>query len=204
MGYFQKLGFTKEILLEREKWSGYIKEYDGGTLMESLLAGGALPAATFPATIKRQREAVETKIKELTNSHVVHPGLSAFRDAPGRAMRPGGTLPPVPLEAIPGLAAAGWTPMPMRFRLVAPGCGTGAPTRENLHRFMRHVHAAVCEHADSWPFSEPVDGEEVTDYYDIVKEPIDLKMILERIESGDYYITLEVRAGTPCRARALR
>lgn len=25
MGYFQKQGFTKEIILEREKWSQYIK-----------------------------------------------------------------------------------------------------------------------------------------------------------------------------------
>lgn len=29
MGYFQKQGFTKEILLEREKWGGYIKARPG-------------------------------------------------------------------------------------------------------------------------------------------------------------------------------
>ena len=31
------------------------------------------------------------------------------------------------------------------------------------------------------------------DYCEVVKEPIDLQMILNRIDAGDYYITLEVR-----------
>ena len=35
VGYFQKQGFTKDVMMEREKWVGYIKEYDGGTIMES-------------------------------------------------------------------------------------------------------------------------------------------------------------------------
>ena len=60
VGYFQKQGFTKEILMEREKWSGYIKEYDGGTLMECLISGAVLPA-DFPRVIKLQREVVEVR-----------------------------------------------------------------------------------------------------------------------------------------------
>ena len=28
VGYFSKQGFTKDIVMEREKWVGYIKEYD--------------------------------------------------------------------------------------------------------------------------------------------------------------------------------
>ena len=46
----------------------------------------------------------------------------------------------------------------MRLRLVHPGCGNGMPTRENLHAFMRAVHTAVVDHADSWPFVEPVEA----------------------------------------------
>ena len=34
IGYFQKQGFTKYLTMPRERWVGYIKEYDGGTLME--------------------------------------------------------------------------------------------------------------------------------------------------------------------------
>ena len=37
VGYFSKQGFTKDIVMEREKWVGYIKEYDGGTIVECAL-----------------------------------------------------------------------------------------------------------------------------------------------------------------------
>lgn len=35
---------------------------------------------------------------------------------------------------------------------------------------------AVTEHADAWPFKEPVDAREVPDYYDIIKDPIGTKI----------------------------
>lgn len=28
------------------------------------------------------------------------------------------------------------------------------------------------DHVDAWPFKEPVDGREVPDYYDIIKDPM--------------------------------
>lgn len=34
VGYFKKQGFTKEISYPREKWVGYIKDYEGGTIMQ--------------------------------------------------------------------------------------------------------------------------------------------------------------------------
>jgi len=34
VGYFKKQGFTKEITYPRERWVGYIKDYEGGTIMQ--------------------------------------------------------------------------------------------------------------------------------------------------------------------------
>lgn len=34
IGYFKKQGFTKEISFDRERWVGYIKDYEGGTIMQ--------------------------------------------------------------------------------------------------------------------------------------------------------------------------
>jgi histone acetyltransferase len=34
IGYFKKQGFTKEITLEKSIWMGYIKDYEGGTIMQ--------------------------------------------------------------------------------------------------------------------------------------------------------------------------
>lgn len=33
-GYFKKQGFTTEITLDKRKWVGYIKDYEGGTIMQ--------------------------------------------------------------------------------------------------------------------------------------------------------------------------
>ena len=34
IGYFKKQAFTKEITLDKTIWMGYIKDYEGGTLMQ--------------------------------------------------------------------------------------------------------------------------------------------------------------------------
>jgi histone acetyltransferase len=35
IGYFKKQGFTTDITLEKALWMGYIKDYEGGTLMQA-------------------------------------------------------------------------------------------------------------------------------------------------------------------------
>lgn len=43
VGYFKKQGFTKEISYPRERWVGYIKDYEGGTIMQ----GRMLPKVKY-------------------------------------------------------------------------------------------------------------------------------------------------------------
>jgi hypothetical protein len=45
------------------------------------------------------------------------------------------------------------------------------------------LHAAIMDHPDAWPFLEAVDGREVTDYYEIIKDPVDLAMLKRRLVS---------------------
>jgi hypothetical protein len=49
-----------------------------------------------------------------------------------------------------------------------------------------HVWKSVSSHRSAWPFHEPVDTTVVVDYLDYIKEPIDLSLILKRIESAHY------------------
>ena len=84
-----------------------LQEYDGGTLMECILTARWPP--DFPAVIRAQREAVESKVKELTSSHIVYPGLAAFMPGgPNEKLREGKIRTPVSFEEIDGLKAAGW------------------------------------------------------------------------------------------------
>ena len=34
LGYFRRQGFSKEIRMPPERWTGCIKDYEGGTMME--------------------------------------------------------------------------------------------------------------------------------------------------------------------------
>ena len=187
VGYFQKQGFTKEIMLEREKWNGYIKEYDGGTIMECQL-DGQVSYVDFVNQIREQRKVVEAKVREMSTAHKVYPGLKEYFKPNAE-----GKYTPIDMKSIKGLKEAKWEhPGLPKFRLVHPGCGDGLPTKENLHKFMRAIVNIIQAHADVWPFSGPVNPVEVPDYYEVVKDPLDMELIQERVASGNYYVTLEM------------
>jgi len=75
VGYFKKQGFTKEITQGQDKWKGYIKDYEGGTLMECCILPN-IEYLQIPKMIHKQREAVYDKIKQISNSHIIRPGLN--------------------------------------------------------------------------------------------------------------------------------
>jgi histone acetyltransferase len=58
--------------------------------------------------------------------------------------------------------------------------------------FMEVMLNAVCGHDDSWPFHKPVDPSEAVDYYDLIKDPVDLSLVRTRLKAGGYYATLEM------------
>jgi histone acetyltransferase len=136
VGYFQKQGFTKDVMMEREKWVGYIKEYDGGTIMECSLSA-QVSYTEFPIMIRQQRKCVDEVVKTMSNAHVVYPGLKQFEQPPG----PGGVYKPIPVDRIKGVKEAGWTPPgPPKYRLVHPGCGDAGES-ESIHARAREFGA---------------------------------------------------------------
>lgn len=74
IGYFKKQGFTKEITLDKPIWMGYIKDYEGGTLMQCTM----LPKVRYldaGRMLGLQKAVILRRIKQLTHSDVVHPAL---------------------------------------------------------------------------------------------------------------------------------
>ncbi|CBI17923.3 unnamed protein product, partial [Vitis vinifera] len=228
VGYFIKQGFTKEISLEKDRWQGYIKDYDGGILMECKI-DPKLPYTDLSTMIRRQRQAIDEKIRQLSNCHIVYTGIDFQKNEVGIPRRI------IKVEEIPGLKEAGWTPDQYghsRFRTTSASADR-ASNRKSLTAFMRSllknfllfvlqglfynvsrlclfIMTEVCDltdlcltskellvslmhdHPDAWPFKEPVDARDVPDYYDIIKDPMDLKTMSKRVESEQYYITLEM------------
>ncbi|PRP85259.1 hypothetical protein PROFUN_07029 [Planoprotostelium fungivorum] len=173
IGYFKKQGFTKTITLEESKWKGYIKDYVGATLMECVIHPN-INYQTVPEMLKKQKKLYHDLINEIQPSkqHIVHKGgLEEFKDSRGI----------ICIHEVPGFKDSVWVPPP--------------PSPEELDRLfrdMREILVLMRDHPSSWPFHHPVDRNQVPDYEDHIKDPIDMEMIERRLKRGNYYITKEI------------
>ncbi|KAF9820264.1 hypothetical protein IEO21_01478 [Rhodonia placenta] len=171
VGYFRKQGFSKEITLDRSVWAGYIKDYEGGTIMQCTM----LPNVDYLRTreiVAQQREAILSKIREMSRSHIVYEGLPQFQEgAPG-----GVTVDP---KDVPGLRESGWTPS---MATSAPRLtGKGAE-----HALMTKLLSDLQGHTLAWPFQQPVNAEEVADYYEVIKQPMDFSTMEHKLDTNQY------------------
>ncbi|CBQ72364.1 Histone acetyltransferase [Sporisorium reilianum SRZ2] len=204
IGYFKKQGFTKEISLDRSIWVGYIKDYEGGTLMQCSM----VPRVKYLEVqdmLAAQKEAVLAKIRSISRSHVVHKGLQAMHDRDrliklkGLIENPDGTVAKperaakrdqhhgeedptatflVDPSEVPGLKESGWTPEMDEL--------SRRPKRGPHFAVMRHILVELNGHGSAWPFVNPVNGDEVTDYYDVIKNPMDLSTMEAKLENNQY------------------
>lgn len=177
-GYFKKQGFSDTITLPRNKWAGYIKDYDGATLMECHVHP-SLNYLTYGEALKTQRDTLERNVVEaLASGGKVYSGLSAFKSKRHKAS--------VDPESIPGVIEAGWDPE-------RDGQGGGPGIEEQkMERLLGELLARIKQHSYAWPFKEPVDPDEVQDYYEVIKDPVDLQMIEKRLASKNYYVTVAI------------
>lgn len=167
IGYFQKQGFTKEITLPKSAWMGYIKDYEGGTLMQCTM----LPRIRYLEAgrmLQKQKETVQAKIRSLSKSHIIHQPPQQWAN---------GVTPIDPLS-IPAIRASGWSPEMDEL--------AREPRRTPQFREFRHFLYRIQEHSQAWPFLKPVDKDEVPDYYKVITSPMDLSTMEERLEQGFY------------------
>ncbi|XP_006460787.1 hypothetical protein AGABI2DRAFT_70461 [Agaricus bisporus var. bisporus H97] len=171
VGYFEKQGFSKDISLDRSLWAGYIKDYEGGTIMQCKLLR-KVDYLNKPALLARQKEAILSRIKQMSRSHIIYPGLPQFQ--PGQPER---TF--VDPRDVPGLRETGWS------RSMASDAGVSPP--KNADRlFMETTLNDLLRNNRSWPFRVPVDANVVLDYYDVIKNPMDLGTMEKKLKADKY------------------
>ncbi|PLW12257.1 hypothetical protein PCASD_23045 [Puccinia coronata f. sp. avenae] len=144
IGYFKKQGFSKDVSLDKSVWMGYIKDYEGAT-------------------------AILSKIKLISQSHVVHKGPEVFRKP---------LVEPVNPADVPGLKEIGWNPELDQL--------TRKPQRPACHNIIHHLLTSLQSHPSAWPFAKPINSEEVTDYHTVIKQPMDLETIEIKLENNCY------------------
>lgn len=198
IGYFKKQGFTKIITMDKNRWYGYIKDYDGGTLMECKIHQ-KINYLKIKELITKQRQLVYDKIKTISNSHIVYPSLTLFNDS--------SVSLPINIEDIPGVAEAGWKPgsslvplnnnnntsttQPIRgsTRGLPPTISHNLPNDPALIQLsakLGSILKGIKGARDSWPFATPVDGKVVTDYYTVIQYPMDLQTMTNKLNKFEY------------------
>ncbi|XP_008420173.1 histone acetyltransferase KAT2B isoform X1 [Poecilia reticulata] len=169
IGYFKKQGFSKDIKVPKAKYVGYIKDYEGATLMGCEL-NPSIPYTEFSVIIKKQKEIIKKLIeRKQAQIRKVYPGLSCFKDG----------VRQIPIESIPGIRETGWKPA---------GKGKELKDPDQLYSTLKTILQHVKNHQNAWPFMEPVKKTEAPGYYQVIRFPMDLKTMSERLKSR-YYTT---------------
>ncbi|XP_005997841.1 histone acetyltransferase KAT2B isoform X2 [Latimeria chalumnae] len=187
IGYFKKQGFSKEIKVPKAKYVGYIKDYEGATLMGCEL-NPRIPYTEFSVIIKKQKEIIKKMIeRKQAQIRKVYPGLSCFKEG----------VRQIPIESIPGIRESGWKPSGKER-------GKEPKDLEQLYCTLKNILQQVKSHQSAWPFMEPVKKTEAPGYYDVIRFPMDLKTMSERLKNR-YYVAKKLfmadmqRVFTNCR-----
>lgn len=176
IGYFKKQGFTKDITLDKPKWMGYIKDYEGGTIMQCSM----LPKVRYLESgrmLLKQKAVVHAKIRAVSKSYEIHQPPTQWRKC-----KPGQPLPSIDPMSIAAIKSTGWSEdMDALAR---------QPRRNPSHSLLLGMLSALQNSSSAWPFQMPVNGDEVHDYYEVIKEPMDLSTMESKLEK-DQYETVE-------------
>ncbi|KAI0972129.1 histone acetyltransferase GCN5-like protein [Xylaria arbuscula] len=167
-GYFQKQGFTKDISLAKSVWMGYIKDYEGGTIMQCTMVP-RIRYLEIGRMLLKQKETVRAKIRAFSKSDVVHQPPAEWAN---------GVVTEIDPLSIPAIRATNWSPE-MDELAREPRHG---PHFNQLRRFIYQLQ----DHKQSWPFRVPVNRDEVPDYYNVITSPMDLSTVEERLHQDQY------------------
>ncbi|KAI0093208.1 Bromodomain-containing protein [Irpex rosettiformis] len=168
VGYFRKQGFSKDITLNRSIWAGYIKDYEGGTIMQCTM----LDKVDYTKTreiISRQRDAILEKIRERSRSHIIYDGIQNWSNGP------------IDPRDVPGLRESGWTPQMAAALIKANG-------KSPEHGLMEKLISDLQGNSLSFAFRQPVSKDDVADYYDVIKNPMepDLSTMEHKLDTNQY------------------
>lgn len=158
--------------MPRDWWAGVIKDYDGGTIMECHMH----PTFDFlrvKEIIQQQRGCIHQKVKENSSSHIKRKGLKHFKDGKKKRLK---------LSQITGVDAC------RNPEAVAAAFPTDEQIAESKKLFQDIINGLL-KLPDIWPFEAPVLAEDAPDYFDVIKDPIDLETIQKRLDTNQIYIT---------------
>ena len=175
IGYFQKQGFHLEIQMPSHLYQGYLKDYEGSTLMECLLDNN-VDYSRIGEQIKQFKATLHSEIEQKIQNNVEYPGLIERKcSSNGRRVETSS----VTLKSIPGLARI----VGIENELIeVEKSKTGSCFRNSCLKIVEQLK----NHKSAWAFLNAVKKEEVPDYYDVILSPMWLTRIEEKVNDGNY------------------
>jgi histone acetyltransferase len=170
IGYFKKQGFTADITLPTVQWKGYIKDYDGGTMMGCRM----YQHIDYRDISGSVREVIKEVCKNLQKSAgegiVVYPGLlEGF---------------PRNIHEIPGLE-----------HCASAGRDDGWSAKTGTFQGqVASLLQAVLKEPFSLPFREPVSDKLVPGYSSVITNPMDLSTMIMKNNERWYSTRDQLRA----------
>lgn len=169
--------------MPQERWVGYIKDYDGGTLMECF-ASTAVNYLNVPAMLKAQRERILSSLAPTAKGGVVHPGLTDFHAMDSSTQLTADMLPKGTLEAgwkleelakEVGSGGGGGVGGGVGGAAGGPGAGRaggGAAGNSALREALQRLTSGLVAVEDLHFFRQPVDLVAIPDYIKICPLPM--------------------------------
>ena len=169
-GYFRKQGFTEEITLPTSVWKGYIKDYDGGTMMGCRLYDHLDYRDISSSMRELIREVFETVTNPISKTEI-HEGLTYF---------------PNDVSVVPGLEL---------IRSLNPSGDEGWNAKAwTIESQISSIIGTAMKEQASWAFREPVDEKLVPGYHSVIANPIDLSTMKTKNDRREYRSREDFRA----------
>lgn len=172
IGYFKKQGFSTSIKMNMEKWKEYIKDYDGGTLMEAY-CNPMIDYSNLSDTIKCQKETLKKIIGSLLGNKTkckysqLETIAKKFKlDQNSEQEKDKSLINEDDFYKIPGIEQADWEYEDYKKLFLDENSNI------TLYSQCRNIITKIKNNKNAWPFLKPVDEKEVPDYYNVIKEPM--------------------------------
>ena len=207
IGYFKKQGFHKNIKMPKEKYKEYIKDYDGGTLMEAEI-DDKIDYSNISDIFKQQKDWIVKNSQKFLNYKRKH----TYQEFEDELKKKGINIDSLInkdnniinlnneqnndsknnddievtkelFECIPGVKEAGWS-----YEDYKQQCENEIK-EENDNNFLtqcRNIINKLKNHDKSEPFRQPVSEKKAPGYYEMIKNPMDLKTLTTELENGKY------------------
>jgi histone acetyltransferase len=197
VGYFRKQGFYSPTAAQATKkdsewhtciktgYDSYIKDYDGANKMVCCIYKDI-----NYLTASQMREEVEAALWAAymrVTKPLVHKGLAKMPeklyDIPGlEFLAPKAATPKKPTSTSQEPSPPRQRPVPSRLQV---------PT--SVEAMVSDVLESALSNGASWPFKEPVDINLAPDYYEVIKQPMDISTMKRKNSRNEYISLRELR-----------